>query len=177
MATSLAEIAGFLREENLKFREVPEMNSILTGFQTRRYRAPDGDDGVRIAIALEEDGEFLKVLAPQFYRYPDGPHKQAVFQTLLQISWMTKMIQFEYDAGDGEIRAIIEFPLEDAKLTRRQLMRCVGALAGMADEYDPVIRAAIESGAMPDEESELRRMFEEMMAQRRRMRSDLGLEE
>jgi hypothetical protein len=140
---------------------------IRTGFKTKSYRNPKGDDGVSIIIALEEDGEFIKVMAPRCYHYPAGDHKEALFQTLLMISWMTKMIQFEYDKDDGEIRAIIEFPLEDAILTDKQLLRCLHALAQMVDEHDHLIRGAMEHGQLPESKSELDAAFAEFMKQRR----------
>jgi hypothetical protein len=106
-------------------------------------------------------------MAPRCYQYPAGDHKEALFQTLLMISWMTKMIQFEYDKDDGEIRAIIEFPLEDAILTDKQLLRCLHALAQLVDEQDYLIRGAMEHGQLPESKSELDAAFAEFMKQRR----------
>ena len=63
------------------------------------------------------------------------------------------MIQFEYDDSDGEIRAIIEFPLEDAELTRRQLLRAVQALVQIVDKYHPVIYKALREGVIEFDES------------------------
>ena len=34
------------------------------------------------------------------------------------------MMQFEYDDSDGEIRAMIEYPLEDAELTEDSSSVC-----------------------------------------------------
>ena len=69
------------------------------------------------------------------------------------VSWKTKMIQFEYDDSDGEVRAIIEFPLEDAELTRRQLLRSVQALVQIVDKYHPVIYKALREGVIEFDES------------------------
>jgi hypothetical protein len=44
------------------------------------------------------------------------------------------MLQWEYDPSDGEIRAIIEFPLEDSTLTERQFNRCLYSLVELVDE-------------------------------------------
>jgi hypothetical protein len=62
------------------------------------------------------------------------------------IQWQTKMAQFEYDESDGEVRIIIEFPLEDNKLTDRQLRRCIVALVGILDRFYPVLKTAIDTG-------------------------------
>ena len=44
------------------------------------------------------------------------------------------MLRYEYDPTDGEIRASIELPLEDAILTERQFNRCLSALIQLVDD-------------------------------------------
>jgi len=171
MAATLDQIAGFLEEGEVKHRLDLEKNCIRTGFGTECYRNADGDNGVQLVIRLDEDGEFIKVFAPSAYSYSEGPHKFALFQTLLQISWRTKMIQFEYDKNDGEVRAIIEFPLEDAQLTRKQLMRCVSGIVQILDNYHDEIVAAIEHGKLPEDEEDLMTEFQEFLRQRKGQRS------
>lgn len=172
MATTLNQIADFLKEQDIKHRLDLEKNHIRTGFGTKHYSDKDGDNGVQLVIKLEEDGEFIKVFAPNAYSYPEGPHKFALFQTLLQVSWRTKMIQFEYDKNDGEIRAIIEFPLEDALLTKKQLMRCVLGIVQILDEYHEDIIAAMEHGKLPADEGDLFAEFQEFLRQRKGQRAN-----
>jgi len=177
MATTIDEVSGFLTNVGMKFKQLPDRPVIITGFATEHYRDSDGDSGIRIAIALEEDGEFIKIIAPSLYTYKEGPNKAALFQTLLQISWMTKMVQFEYDSDDGEVRMIIEFPLEDSKLTERQLMRAVMGLVQLADEYHEQIVKAMEQGVVPEGRDALMAAFEEFMRQRRQGQTGLELDE
>ncbi len=172
MATSIEEIVGFLQSDGIK-HEV-DGDYIRTGFHTEKYRDPDGDDGVRVVIALEENGEFLKIVAPMIYKYPEGPHKAVLFQLLLMVSWDTKMIQYEYDMNDGEVRATIEFPIEDSKLTKAQLMRCVHWIAAATDKYHEDLVAAMTKGELPkrdeddSEVAELWAEFQEFLEQRKR---------
>ena len=58
-------------------------------------------------IQLEEEGRFIKMFAPKCYMCPEEVNRAAVMQTLLMVSWKTKMIRIQFDASDGEIRAII----------------------------------------------------------------------
>jgi hypothetical protein len=74
------------------------------------------------------------------------PFLGAVFRALLMISWRTKLIQFEFDEEDGEIRGMIEFPLEDSSLTQKQLIRCLNGMVQIIDEYHSVIDQAIRTG-------------------------------
>lgn len=151
MAATIQQISEFLESEGLRHRI--EEGFLRTGFKTENYRDSDGDPTVGLIVKLEENGEFIKIIAPQVYSYADGPHKAALFQTLLMVSWDTKMIQYEYDVNDGEVRAIIEFPLEDAPLTKKQLLRCVHAIAGLIDENHEKVVAAMTRGEVPKPET------------------------
>ena len=117
-------------------------------------------------------------MAPHAYNMPKTAssfHKMALFQTLLQISWQTKMVQFEYDPDDGEVRANIEFPLMDAPLTQKQMRRCLMALANILDDQHEHIRDAIQCGLTPASDEEERREFEDFRRQRREeRRRELG---
>lgn len=150
MATTVEQVAEFLESEGLHFHVDGE--TIRTGFHTDNYRDPDGDEGVRIIILLKENGEFIQIVAPTIYMYPEGPHKAVLFQLLLMISWRTKMLQYEYDEDDGEVRCIIEFPLEDAELTKKQLLRCLHWIARATDENHADIVTAMTKGELPKPE-------------------------
>lgn len=178
MATTLKEISAFLTEEGLK-HGIPEgKDYIRTGFRMDNYKDPDGEPHLKIIIKAEEDGEFVKVFAPLAYKCPgdaNSYHRLSLFQTLLHISWMTKMLQFEYDPEDGEVRPIIEFPLEDAKLTRRQIVRCVDTMARIIDKHHVDIQDAMKHGLTPENPASTRAAFEEFLRQRREeRRRELG---
>jgi hypothetical protein len=83
---------------------------------------------------------------------------------------MTKMVQFEYDPDDGDIQAIVEFPVEDADLTRKQLMRAVYTLTDALEEYHTAIHDAITGGIPLEKPSELRRNYERFLKERREER-------
>lgn len=175
MPATIEQITGFLEAEGLKY--LVEDGFIRAGFKTSMYRDGDGDHAVSLVIVLDElenAGEFLKVIAPNVYRYPDGPHKAALFQLLLMISWDTKMIQYEYDARDGEVRAIVEFPIADSTLTMRQFMYCLHGIATLIDENHDAVVAAMTKGELPKRDKEdaemaaLWREFQEFVEQKKR---------
>ena len=144
MGTTLEQISQFLDSQELRHKVLEER--ILTGFGTQKYIDEDGDYHLKMVVSLEEEGEFFKVYSPGCYRYAGEEHRLAILQTLLMVSWRSKMVQFEYDELDGEIRAVIEYPLEDSSLTERQLMRSVIALVQIIDHYHPVISLALAEG-------------------------------
>jgi len=120
MGANLKQIANYLDKLGWDYRLEEEEDRIITGV--------DADN------QLDEEGKFFRVFAPQVLAgVQDHPYKGAILQTMLAISWETKMLQWEYDPSDGEIRAIIEFPLEDSILTERQFHRCLSGLIQIVD--------------------------------------------
>lgn len=178
MATSIEEIKGFLEAEELNYDHETGDSFIRTSFRTDHYEDKDGRKSLRLIVEVVEQGEFVKFMAPHAYVMPKTAssfHKMALFQTLLQISWQTKMVQFEYDPDDGEVRANIEFPLMDAPLTQKQMRRCLMALANILDDQHEHIRDAIQCGLTPASDEEERKAFAEFQRQRRaERRRELG---
>jgi hypothetical protein len=144
MATTLAEISGFLRKEELRFEQLSE-NKIRFGIATRNYVNPRGAKGLTMIVELSEDGEYFALFAPMAFQI-SGPHVDEFLRACMMFQWRTKLIQFEFDEMDGEIRPVIEFPLEDAPLTHKQFMRCVVGLLNLVDEVSPVLTKALETG-------------------------------
>jgi hypothetical protein len=150
MATDFNVIKSFLKEEGFSFIHSDGSEYIETSIKTENYRNDDSAKSLSLFIKLEEEGRFIKVLAPYVYRCDlksGSSRKSDLFQALLQVCWRTKMVQFEYDSGDGEIRAIIEFPLEDTQLSKLQLVRVMSTLSSVVDLYhEEIIKALSADG-------------------------------
>jgi hypothetical protein len=155
MAATLEQIATYLNKKGWKYRKDEDANRILTGVYAENL------EEFLIVIELDEDGEFFEIFAPRVLTgVKDHPHKAAILQTMLCISWETKMLQWEYDPSDGEIRAIIEFPLEDAILTERQFNRCLHSLVELVDELAlPRLQAVMATGEDPGDVQEGERLL------------------
>jgi hypothetical protein len=145
MGATLSQIARYLGERQLPYRLDQTKTRIITGVKA------ENTEQFTIVIELEEDGEFFKLFAPRLLMgVQDHPYKEAILQTMLCISWETKMLQWEYDPADGEIRAIIEFPLEDSILTERQFYRCLSGLVEIVDDIAlPRLQAVMATGKDP----------------------------
>ena len=170
MATTIEEVVSFLSDEGLRYSHSEGNDYLRTGFTTQKYVDADGEKLLHLVVAVEEQGKFIKIAAPAAYHFHhDGTsfHKLALFQTLLQICHITKMVQFEYDPDDGDIQAIVEFPVEDADLTRKQLMRAIYTLVDALEEYHTAIHDAITGGIPLEKPSELRQNYERFLKERR----------
>jgi len=153
VATTLSTIESYMIAEGLKYSLNDDY--IRTSFATDLYKDQDGDSSVFIIARIEEDGEYFKLMAPNLYHYPpEGPNTSEVFRILLGVCWRSKLIKYEYDERDGEIRAIVEFPLEDASLSSRQFLRCLNGLVQIIDEYHEAIATAINGSAASLDEAE-----------------------
>jgi hypothetical protein len=145
MGANLQQIAKYLDNLGWDYRFDEEADRIVTGVEA------DNLEDFLIVVQLDEDGKFFRVFAPQVLSgVQNHPHKAAILQTMLAISWETKMLQWEYDPSDGEIRAIIEFPLEDSVLTEKQFNRCLSGLIQLVDSVAmPRLQEVMETGQDP----------------------------
>lgn len=148
MGASLEQISIYLNNRKLVYETRPNQSLIIVDVPT------DDPEPLVVVVKLEEDGDFFKVFVPQVVSgVKDHPHKTAILQTMLIISWETKMLQWEYDPSDGEIRAIIEFPLEDSTLSERQFDRCFDGLVEMVSDWAlPRLKEVMENGYDPGDD-------------------------
>lgn len=145
MGADLKQIAKYLDNLGWDYRFDDDEDRIITGVEA------DNIEDFLIVVQLDEEGKFFRVFAPQVLSgVQEHPYKGAILQTMLAISWETKMLQWEYDPADGEIRAIIEFPLEDSILTERQFNRCLSGLIQIVDSIAmPRLKEVMETGIDP----------------------------
>ncbi|HLO83476.1 MAG TPA: hypothetical protein VK203_00500 [Nostocaceae cyanobacterium] len=145
MAANLKQIAKYLDNLGWDYRLDEEEDRIITGVEA------DNVEDFLIVVQLDEGGNFFRVFAPQVLAgVKEHPYKEIILQTMLAISWETKMLQWEYDPSDGEIRAIIEFPLEDSVLTEKQFNRCLSGLIQIVDSIAiPRLKQVMNTGKDP----------------------------
>ncbi len=145
MSATIEQLATYLEQHHLAYELQPHKSRILV-----RLEAEHGHK-LLIVVQLDEEGRFFKLFAPEVIpSVKEHPHKGAILQTMLSISWETKMLQWEYDPSDGEIRAIIEFPLEDSTLTAKQFHRCLDGLIEIVGSWAlPRLYKVLETGVDP----------------------------
>jgi hypothetical protein len=113
---------------------------------THRYRNAEGKTSLLVVCTLEDEGRFLEMAARNTYAAADCRYKGALFAALLEMAFRTRLVQPEYDPRDGEIRFTVEIPVIDGTVTSEQLRAMASILVRVVDEFDPVIRHAMETG-------------------------------
>lgn len=144
MSTTLTQLAQHLDNREWNYQLDEENDRIVTGVHS------DNVENFLISIQLDEDGEFLHFVAPQLLTADSNcVFIGKLFQTLLVIQYEVKMIRFEYDPTDGEIKASIELPLEDAELTEQQFNRALSSLINLVESAMPRIKEVLSTGIDP----------------------------
>lgn len=151
MSTTLSEIAAFLDQAGLKFKLDEDRNVAYLGFSTKTYADDEGEHRMVVVVDVQEGGEYVAFAAPRVYSCPPGHrHAAAVMELMARLHWASKLLVFEYDHRDGEIRASIRLALEDSPLTERQFRRCLFGLPSSLDEFHEAFRRALDSGEVAD---------------------------
>jgi len=147
MATTLDFIAQCLDQRGWTYQVDRAEQQIMTGVKAQNV------DHLMILLRLTENGKFLQFIMPQILNLKDHVYKGIAFQTMLHISYGVKMLRFEYDPSDGEVRASIELPLEDATLTTAVFSRCLEGLIQLVDlQAMPRLQAVLATGEDPGDE-------------------------
>lgn len=150
MATTLGQLAGFLDEHDLRYRVDGEESVIMIAFacppDEHEYKTPDGDAMVRLVIRLAENGELLSIFSPNAWNIDDCPDKGIILECIPAIQSQYKMLRFDFDPADGELRPHIDLLLEDSTLTSRQFHRLIQGLIESVRRFDRVIRPAMDTG-------------------------------
>lgn len=115
-------------------------------FNSTKYVNPGGTPEIRILIQLEADGQYLEAFAPMAFNVRDCRYKGAMFALAMQISYMTKYLQCEYDPADGEIRVAADMPVCDGDVTAAQIRELVLTIGANLEHYAPVFNHAMETG-------------------------------
>lgn len=149
MPTTPNEIESFLKQRNLKYSHEKGSKKFQSGFSTDNYLNAEGRNFFNFSIYCEDEGEIVRIIAPNLFVAPpklSAKRKAIIWQTLLQVNWNCRMVTFEYDINDGEIRALYNIPLGDSSLGMEQLMNGIYSLPTALDQFAPDIIRAIQFG-------------------------------
>ncbi|NES22801.1 MAG: hypothetical protein F6K41_28745 [Symploca sp. SIO3E6] len=139
MATTIRQIAKFLDNRRWKYMVDEDNFRVLTSVEAAYV------EQFVIVIQLHEDGRFLQFYVPRLFGdAQEHQPQESIFHKLLALSWNTKLLQWESDLMNGEVRAAIKCPLEDAPLTEKQFNYCLSRLIPMVDQVAmPRIKAVM----------------------------------
>lgn len=162
MAIKMEDILMALDEANLRYslHELTQEPVIL--FPTENYQNENGRPLLIVVIQLTEDGEYIKFFVPAAYHIPLDESAYATLKSFAIIAWQVKLLDFEVDPGDGEVRPTIDFPIEDGTLTTEQIRRCCKTLARLVDIFHPYLKYALTHNVVHEDllRNDIRPIFE-----------------
>ena len=147
MATSYEELKRFLDEGGFRHSQADD-KTIITGFgEMEYYRDTEGAPRLGILLKLHEAGSVLEILCPRLYRYR-GPQLDDLLRSCMLLNYWVRLVSYDFDDRDGELRASITLILEDAALSAAQLARCLTTLAHQVDRCDPFLQRTMLIGGV-----------------------------
>lgn len=168
MPTSIDEIHDTLQNMDIKCQK--HEDAIFVPYGTNQYtNTTNNKNGVVILVVVQNEGEIVRLMVPNAYKFPSNGssyNKLALMQTMLQITYNTKMLQFEYDPDDGEIRITVDIPVMDGKLTGKQLDFCIHCIVHCLETYHEQILDAMRHGLTPESDADRLRAWEEFKKRR-----------
>lgn len=148
MAITLDDVAQLLDDQGLRYSRDEQAGVLRAGFETEAYRNKDGGAAVQLVLEVDETGEWLRIFSPAAYNLAECRNLAAVLEVFAGIQWRTKLVCFEYDSSDGEVRPAVTHAVEDTSLSGAQLSTLIQAIPLILDSYHPVVVRAIETGVV-----------------------------
>ena len=162
MAITMDDILASLEESALRYElhQITQEPVIL--FPTNNFLNESGSYLLAIVIQLTENGEYIKFFVPSAYHIPEDESAYALLKSFAIIAWQVKLLDFEVDPGDGEVRPTIDFPIEDGTITTGQIRRCCKTLARLVDIFHPYLKYALLHNQVHDDllQNDIRPVFE-----------------
>lgn len=146
MPITLPEVAAHLESIGWKHRIDTERQRAVMSFGTEHYVDLEGDKSVWVFLEIEAKGAYVQVVLPKLYNLTDCKFKGATLAALAEIAFRTRSLQCEYDSSDGEVRYSVDTWVLDNTLTETQVEWMVRIAVDLLEEYDPVVRCAMQTG-------------------------------
>ena len=156
MAMTIEELSGILTRFDIKHSFDRDGDIVLT-WKTENFRATGGIyklsegktyDGLVMHMKLANDNTMFVLSAFDAFDIKGSPHLDAFLKLCSIIQMTGYLIQFEYVPKLGTVRACIELPLVDNKLTAAQVKFCIDSLYAVLEAYFQPLQKALKTGEL-----------------------------
>ena len=143
MTIQIEQIAQFLDHRDWRYDLQADKNRIMTAVNS------DVVEQFVIVIAVQEEGEYLSLFAPELLYLKDHHYKGVAFQTMLAMAWEVTLLRWEYDPSDGEVRSSTGIAVEDGRVTEKQFNRLLSGLIQLTEEGMTRLKQVLATGEDP----------------------------
>jgi hypothetical protein len=162
MAMTLEAISTMLDELEFTHTLRTEDSMIFAG-------GGSSDNRLGYFIDLQEDGEIFQMDARplddngDLVKAKDHKHLNVLMSYLLLRNYQTKFGTWEYNNENGTVRLMVEIPLEDNDLTKKQLNRIIKMMLSCSKETGD-IKHILAHGSLPLEGDDAAKRIAELEA-------------
>jgi len=151
MPVAVEAVQGFLMRAGLKFasNDQGDNGQFILSFKTQRYRNPAGDKSLTLFVTVAEAGRYLEIEAVGIYSAKEAKDVGKLAQFLLGQNYVTKLLRWELDRTDGEVRASVEMAPVDGNVTFDGFMRALMLFPLVADSLHDAIARVMKTGKLP----------------------------
>ena len=139
MSTTLSACARLLTEARVRHHVDVHDAAIRLVFLTRHYENPRGEKLAVVGIETPDDGHRLRVSIVR--AFAANGNQAAACLALCRLAAETPLVGVEYDADGDGIRLVAETPIEDGRVTKRQLLAIIDAVVEAAETWHTALRA------------------------------------
>jgi len=147
MAMTIEELSGILTRNDIK-HSFDTDGDIFFGYETEKYIRSDGNKSLGLFLSVANEGRMFSLTAHDAFSVKGSKHIGAFLKLCSIIQMNGYLIQFEYVPTRGAVRACIEVPLLDNKLTKAQLDFCIAAMLKMMEEFYEPLQKALQTGSL-----------------------------
>lgn len=151
MPIPVEAIQGFLIRADLKFatNDQGANGQFMLSFETHRYVNPSGEKSLMLLVTVAEDGGYLEIAAVNMYSANDAKDIGKLCEFLMSQNFATKLLRWELDRSDNEVRATVEVAPLDGSITFNAFMRMLMTFPIMADGLHPMITKVMSTAKLP----------------------------
>lgn len=153
----IKKIISYLDKLNWSYALQAKESIIYTTVQAKNIEQLD------MTIYLDTEVNYLTIAVQNLLQIKNSVYKGVLFQTLLDISYNSRLIRWGYNSINGEVCASVELPLESTLLTEKQFYYCLQVLIYIIDEVAiPRLQSVLETGIDPGVEEVGKQLLENL---------------
>jgi len=152
MSVPVEAIQGFLLRAGLKFAMNDQGGTngqFLLSFRTKNYVNQEGKKSLSLMVSVAEDGRYLEIAAVNLYSATKAKDVGKLCEFLMGQNYNTKLMRWEIDRTDNEIRATVEAAPLDGSITFHAFMRMLMMVPTVADSLHSTITKVMTTAKLP----------------------------
>lgn len=151
MPIPVEAVQSYLMRAGLKFaaNDDGDNGQFVLSFKTRHYQNLLGEKSLTLFITVAEDGKYLEIAAVGMYSAKKAKDIGKLSLFLLGENYKTKLLRWELDRTDNEVRATIEVAPVDGCITFDAFMRMLMLFPLVADGMHTAITKVMATAKLP----------------------------